>query len=40
MASELLEFEEDDEGANDGSHVGSKRNTPPTTVTSLEKKEG
>lgn len=39
MASELLEFE-DDEDANDGSNVGSKRVTPSMNTNSLDKKEG
>lgn len=39
MASELLEYE-DDEEANENSLAGSKRGTPPNTVSSLEKKEG
>lgn len=39
MASELLEYE-DDEEVNENSLAGSKRGTPPTTVNSLEKKEG
>jgi hypothetical protein len=38
MASELLEFEDEDE-VNDTSAVGSKRNTPPSSILSLEKKE-
>jgi hypothetical protein len=38
MASELLEFEDDDE-ANENSTLGSKRHTPPQSVQSLERKE-
>lgn len=38
MASELLEFEDDDE-VNETSTVGSKRNTPPQSVSTLERKE-
>lgn len=38
MASELLEFEDDDEG-NDTSLPASKRTTPPSSVSNLEKKE-
>jgi len=36
MASELLEFDDDEDG-NEESNTGSKRNTPPVTVSSLEK---
>lgn len=40
MASELLEFEDDDEGnSHENSLTGSKR-AASTTVSSLEKKDG
>lgn len=38
MASELLEFEDDDE-VNENSALGSKRHTPPQSIQSLERKE-
>ncbi len=38
MASELLEYE-DDEEVNDNSLAGSRRATPPSSVQALEKKE-
>jgi hypothetical protein len=38
MASELLEYEDDDE--NEGSSfIAQKRTTPPLSVSSLEKRE-
>lgn len=36
MASELLEFDDDEEG-NEESNTGSKRNVPPVSVSNLEK---
>ena len=39
MASELLEYEDDDE-ANETSVSAHKRSTPPQSLSSLEKKEG
>jgi hypothetical protein len=38
MASELLEYEDEDEG-NDHSNAGSKKTTPPSSIQSLEKRE-
>jgi len=38
MASELLEYEDDDD-VNEESNIGQKRATPPTSVSNLEKKE-
>ena len=39
MASELLEFEDEDE-ANETSLLGHKKLVPPVSTASLEKKEG